>query len=151
MTSRRVVYVAAGIAIALGALALGIFVHDASGESSAATKIIYVDGERFNVVVADTLASRARGLGGTESMIADGMLFIFDADGKHAIWMKDMNFSIDIVWITADGLIVHTAQSISQDTFPQVFTPDSPARYVLEVPAGFVESHDIRVGSRVTF
>ena len=78
----------------------------------------------------------------------EGMLFVFETDDLHSFWMRDMLFSIDILWIAMDGTVVHIEPSVSPDSFPQTFTPPTPARYVLEVPAGFATEHGIEVGTR---
>ena len=78
-----------------------------------------------------------------------GMLFIFDTDDTHGIWMKDMQFPIDIIWIDAAMKVVHIEKSVAPDTYPQAFTSPTPARYVLEVPAKYTEGR-IAVGDTVT-
>lgn len=78
------------------------------------------------------------------------MLFVFDTEGEWGIWMKDMHFPIDIIWASQDGTVVTVAKDISPDTYPQAFYPSVPARYVLEVPAGFVAAHDVAEGSRLS-
>ncbi|HXK31556.1 MAG TPA: DUF192 domain-containing protein, partial [Candidatus Paceibacterota bacterium] len=79
-----------------------------------------------------------------------GMLFVFDTEGEWGICMKDMNFPIDIIWVGQDGTVVTVAKDVSPDTYPQAFYPSVPARFVLEVPAGFVAAHDIDEGSRLS-
>ena len=68
-----------------------------------------------------------------------GMLFIFNTDDTHSIWMKDMHFPIDIIWIDNTMKVIHIEQNIAPDTYPHSFTPPTPARYVLEVPAGYTK------------
>ncbi|OGC83275.1 hypothetical protein A3D68_00990 [Candidatus Adlerbacteria bacterium RIFCSPHIGHO2_02_FULL_52_17] len=77
-------------------------------------------------------------------------MFVFDTEGEWGIWMKDMNFPIDIIWVGQDGTVVTVAKDVSPDTYPQAFYPSVPARFVLEVPAGFVAAHDIDEGSRLS-
>jgi uncharacterized membrane protein (UPF0127 family) len=60
-----------------------------------------------------------------------------------------MHFSIDMVWISVEGNIVYMAQDISPDTYPENFVPTSPARYVLELPAGYAQAHGFKVGDTV--
>ena len=100
--------------------------------------------------VADTVQSRAQGLSGRAGLAeGEGMLFVFPQDGKYGFWMKDMRFSIDILWLAADGKIVYIAENVSPDSFPQSFESDVPARYVLELPAGYTALHSIAVGDGV--
>jgi hypothetical protein len=109
-------------------------------------------GERIVLAeVADTLALQTRGLSGRTGLAeGEGMLFIFEEEGSHGIWMKDMRFSIDIIWAADDGTILTIEERISPDTYPQSFQASEPrARYVLEVPAGFVEKSGIQEGMRL--
>ncbi|MEN9561523.1 MAG: hypothetical protein RIQ56_796, partial [Candidatus Parcubacteria bacterium] len=117
---------------------------------SESQQTVYVDGNKILADVVKTETDRARGLGGRESLTDDtGMLFLFPEDGYHSFWMKDMRFSIDILWLSATGTIVHIEPSVSPDTYPRSFSSLAPARYVLELPAGFSSQHDIRVGEDV--
>ena len=77
------------------------------------------------------------------------MLFIFESDERWGIWMRDMLFPIDIIWADAGGAIVTIAKNIAPETYPHVFEPVAPARYALEVPAGFAARHGIAEGVRI--
>jgi hypothetical protein len=101
-------------------------------------RTIHIDYNYFQVEVADTEALRERGLSGRRSLPAgQGMLFIFDAPGSWGIWMKDMRFSLDIMWAREDGTIITVVPNVSPDTYPLVLYPQTPdAKYVIEVPAG---------------
>jgi len=93
-----------------------------------------------NAEIARSRDQRMQGLSGRTSLEENtGMLFIFEEDAMHGIWMKQMFIPIDIIWIDKDLLVVHTEENVSPDTYPEVFRPEIEARYVLEVPAGFVE------------
>jgi len=117
-------------------------------DSSPATRTVTIGGVLVHVEVVDNDALRAQGLSGHAPLAPDeGMLFVFDADGIYPFWMKDMLFSIDILWLDAQGRVVHIEKNVSPETYPASFTPGSPARYVLEVPAGFADQHDIQIGA----
>jgi uncharacterized membrane protein (UPF0127 family) len=62
------------------------------------------------------------------------------------MWMKDMKFSIDMIWMTDDGTVVNAAEHLAPDSYPQTFQSSVPARYVLEVPDGFISQNDIHTG-----
>lgn len=101
--------------------------------------------------VADTLSSRIRGLSGTPFLPDDVVkLFVFGVPGPHSIWMKDMNYAIDILWVAEDGEIVHIEESVSPETYPESFSSPVSAWYVVEANAGFVATHGIALGDRVT-
>jgi len=103
------------------------------------------------VEVADTDAVREQGLSGRAALgEGSGMLFVFDVPGNYGFWMKDMHFSLDILFADENGKIVSIYRDLSPDSYtkspPEVFYPASPSRYVLEVPAGFAASHSIEEG-----
>lgn len=104
-----------------------------------------------SVSVADTLAERIAGLSGTSALPADTVkLFVFESEGPQPIWMKDMRYAIDIMWVDSTGLVVHTETAVSPDTFPQSFASPVPARYVIEAESGFLAKHNVTVGTPVT-
>src|SRR3989338_2460075 len=123
--------------------------NDPAGSASPTAQ---VGGKTVRVTAADTPATRQRGLGERNNLAPDeGMLFIFPQDGKYGFWMKNMKFPIDILWLSEARRIVYMAQSVSPETYPQVFTPSIPARYVLELPAGYAKAYTVDVGDEVRF
>ena len=108
---------------------------------------VWIANTWVRTTVVDTPETRERGLSGSQGLDEnEGMLFVFPQDGFYGFWMKDMLFSIDIVWISADGEVVDMAQNVTPDTFPQSFGPERPARYVLELPAGWARTRGVQVG-----
>ena len=113
---------------------------------------ILVKGQPIRISIADTEETRQQGLSGRAGLAEDeGMLFVFPEDGKYAFWMKDMVFSIDILWLSGDGAVVYMAENVSPDTYPQNFQPLVSARYVLELPAGYAKEYNVVVGDLVRF
>lgn len=97
---------------------------------------------------ATTAAARARGLAGVRYLDPDeGMLFAFATDDTYGFWMKDTLIPLDIVWLDAQGHVVSIAAQVSPATYPQVFLPAAPARYVLELPAGSVDRGSVATGT----
>lgn len=108
---------------------------------------------RVRVTVADTQATREKGLSGHAPLAPDeGMLFVFAQDDRYAFWMKDMRFAIDILWIN-DGVIADITTDVAPaapgEELPLYF-PRVPVDRVLEVPAGFARAHGLRTGMAVT-
>lgn len=91
---------------------------------------------------------QATGLSDRESLAkGKGMLFVYNTAGSPGIWMKEMRFNIDIVWLDTNGVVMGTETDIGPDTYPDnIYYPPKPALYVLEVPAGFVYEHNIELG-----
>lgn len=100
----------------------------------------------IKIEVADEPTEMAQGLKYRSSMRDDeGMFFIFPLEGPQSFWMQDTKISLDILYVNNALQIVHIAPSTVP--FSEVGIPSvKPARYVVEVNAGFCAERDIRVG-----
>lgn len=93
-----------------------------------------------------------QGLSGRESLPSDqGLLFVFPEPGQHCLWMKDMKFSIDMIWLDADKKVVTVKEDVQPDSFPDSFCPSSPAKYVIEVNSGVARKALVSPGSQLRF
>lgn len=100
--------------------------------------------------VADTKSTREQGLSGRTSLKDnEGMLFVFDTPGRYGFWMKDMLFSLDLIWINQEGIVVEVERNAPKDSYPKTYMNASPANYVLEVNAGMAEEQGLFIGSKV--
>jgi uncharacterized membrane protein (UPF0127 family) len=100
--------------------------------------------------IARSIEERKEGLSDRDGLPEnEGMLFDFGESGTYGIWMKDMKFSLDILWVSGDMSVTTIKENISPETYPEVFYSDGEARYVLELPAGFVNDHNIQIGDKV--
>lgn len=103
------------------------------------------------VFLAETPDATVRGLSGLPALDPKmGMFFLFDRADYHAFWMPDMRFPIDIVWIGEDWRIVDITPLVAPETYPELFRPKAPARYVLEINAGKALEWGLLVGDAVS-
>ena len=101
--------------------------------------------------VANTSADQKRGLSGrTKLGTGDGMWFAFPSDVGYGFWMNEMNFSLDMIWFDKDFKIIFIKENATPESYPEVFGPKIPYRFVLEVPSGFVQKNSISVGDVVS-
>lgn len=108
--------------------------------------------KRYRVEVANDEQERKRGLSGRQALAGDeGMLFVFSRPGFHCIWMKDMRFALDIVWLDAQKRVIQILEQVGPDTYPESFCPARPASYVVELNAGQVQAAGIKPGQVVQF
>jgi uncharacterized membrane protein (UPF0127 family) len=107
----------------------------------------------FLAQVARTPEAREKGLSGTTGLREnEGMLFIYDTEDKWAMWMKDMNYPIDIIWLDKDKKVVYIVKNAPPESYPyESFTPKQNAKYVLELPAGMVGKKAISIGKQAAF
>jgi len=121
-------------------------------ERDSAGARLYFGETPVTLIIADTERERMQGLSGHPGLSeGEGMLFIFPTDGQYGFWMKDMLFSIDIIWLDKSFSVVGVEENFAPETFPAVAEPPVPVRYVLEVPAGFVAQHDVKKGDIARF
>ena len=137
-----------GVLIAIGAAIFYVF-----RAVTPKTEMLYLNKTMLRVEVADDEESRRKGLGGRLGMDENyAMLFVFDNSDRHQMWMKDMNFSVDIIWINERKRVVHVRHNVKPDTEPyEKYSPTVPARYVLEVKAGVAKRAGVTVGSPLKF
>ena len=90
----------------------------------------------FDVYLAVQPEQHRRGLMYVREMPATtGMLFIYEDDAYHSMWMKNTFIPLDMIFARSDG----TVSSIIADTVPQTLNSHvsiEPVRYVLELHAG---------------
>jgi uncharacterized membrane protein (UPF0127 family) len=116
---------------------------------------LMIGSNTWTVEIASTTMQQALGLSGREGLGAnDGMLFTFGQPGTQNFWMKDMNFSLDMIWIAGNKVA-----GFAQDAVPQpgvalwslkIYASPYDVDKVLEVNAGTVAKDNIQVGDTVT-
>jgi len=103
----------------------------------------------FQVEIAETAAQRAQGLMWRMHLpMGTGMLFDFKISGPVIMWMKNTYIPLDILFITAKGVILN----IARETLPHStrhIPSKGPVRAVLELPGGSANQFGIRAGDRV--
>lgn len=99
---------------------------------------------------AVTDAEQEKGLMYRRDMAPDaGMVFDFHDDGMRYFWMKNTYLSLDMIFVSSDGLvrrILRSAKPMSED----VLSSGEPVRYVIEVNAGQADAMGLKPGDRVT-
>ena len=114
------------------------------------TALVTIGANTYYTDLAITESERENGLSAWPNLgINRGMLFVFDTPFEYGFWMKDMDFPIDIIWIGADKKIVYIEKNVQPDSYPTKYSPDKPALYVLEIPAGESEASHFAVGDAV--
>jgi uncharacterized protein len=110
------------------------------------------------ILIADISATnelRTKGLSVKDALSEDeAMLFVFDVEGEHRFWMKDMKFPIDIIWISNDKIVVdieNNLQPCHSGVLCSIYEPDGNSLYVLETVGGFASKYGIVKGTPVEF
>lgn len=105
-------------------------------------KTIIVDGNEYKVQVRDSEEERRRGLSSTTAhYLCDncGLLFAWNEPGERVMWMKDMNYNIDMYWLDKDMQVLHAEHNVSKDSYnnsnprqSKFYGRGLQAQYVLE-------------------
>jgi uncharacterized protein len=103
----------------------------------------------ISIEIAETEQAITRGLMGRQRLPErSGMLFIMPETRVQSFWMANTPISLDITFVASDSTVLNTAK------YTRPFSQEShrsrgPARYVIETPAGFTDTHGIAPGDRV--
>lgn len=134
------------ITVALFAVFTRSFYHQTNPDE------LKINDQVLKIEIADEETERIKGLSGRDTLAENsGLLFVFEKEAYYSIWMKEMNFPIDIAWLDKNKKIVHLESNVSPDTYPKTFVSKEPALYVLEVSAGFFTKNNIKAGDQAEF
>ena len=120
---------------------------------------VQLDDKLLQVYIADTDPRRMRGLMfETESFLDNdkGMLFVFDEPGSRSMWMKNMQFHLDIIWFNENGNVISIEKNVPPCITPvevmsckSVGVSADNTQYVLELISGYVDQHSITEDSHL--
>ena len=117
--------------------------------------IIYTTNSEImvNVEVADTPQKQSQGLMYRENLKLDhGMLFIFDDESILSFWMKDTLIPLDMIFVDKTFRIINVVDNAlpcNIEPCPD-YSSEKPAKYVIEVNAGFAKTNDIEAGDFIS-
>lgn len=121
-------------------------------EYTAEVSFIRSEGDTISTVkvaVADNNRTRSEGLMNVMNLPENaGMLFIFENEQPRSFWMANTPLPLDIIFVNSEMTIVRihrNTQPYSQESIQS----EQPAKYVVEVNAGYTLEHDIREGMKI--
>jgi uncharacterized membrane protein (UPF0127 family) len=79
------------------------------------------------------------------------MIFLFPLDDKFGIWMKNMAFAIDVIWLDKDKKVVTIEEDMQPSSYPKIYYPTADIRYVIEMAPGSVDSMGVAVGDTMNW
>ena len=148
MVLRWIVVIVAVVAVACGTGAVSL-------EDYNTHLVTLPNGYEIRCEIMASPQDMARGMMFRESLAENrGMLFFHGGPGKYAYWMYQVEIPLDIIWMDGNNRIVE----LSPNTPPCEETvadlcPDYggtvDAMVILELAAGSIEKHGLRVGQRI--
>jgi len=114
---------------------------------------LYTPNKSIVVEKVDTPELKYLGLSLREELDSNsGMLFVFETTSdKNCLVMRDMKFSLDMVWLDENKKVINIAVNVEPESYPESFCPSSPAKYALEINAGFASEAEIAPGVSLKF
>lgn len=105
----------------------------------------------FDIEIADNDYETQTGLMYRSSMKQQhGMLFIFPDEAMHSFYMKNTQFSLDLIYIKED-MTIGSFQENAEPFNENGLSSKVPVKYVFEVNAGLVQKWELAIGDRVEF
>ncbi|WP_317048191.1 DUF192 domain-containing protein [Flavivirga eckloniae] len=106
---------------------------------------------KLDIEIADTDFDIQTGLMYRNSMDKNrGMLFVFEDERERFFYMKNTKIPLDLIYINEKKNIVSfqkNAKPFDESSLPSTF----PAKYVLEINAGLVDTWGISVGDSISY
>ena len=110
------------------------------------TITIYISGHLVKVKVAANEETKQQGFMNQDEPDGDqGMLFVYDTEEILRFWMKNVNFPLDIIFFDSnmeevDRMSMEPYKG-EHDNHLKIYMPKKPARFAVELPAGWCESN----------
>ena len=109
-----------------------------------------INSQRFSLMIAKTQEQKEKGLAVANSLGQNvGMFFPFDHPDYYAFWMKDMKFSIDIIYVKNNHIVTiypNMQPAKDETTTWQIVRPTLPSDAVIEINAGLSQKYHFKVG-----
>ena len=110
-----------------------------------------IGGKAFSLEVADSPNERQLGLGGRDGLDeGHAMLFVWPEERSVTMWMKDVPFDLDAVFLDKDLKIaaIHAMKAQPGAALDDLvrYRSGEPVKYVLEIAGGLAEECGITPG-----
>jgi hypothetical protein len=103
---------------------------------------------RVHAEVADSMGTRMEGLMHRKAMEPNaGMVFVFEEDAAHCMWMKNTLIPLSVAFIDNSGTILNIADMQPQSE--QTHCAAKPARFALEMNKGWFAQRGIKAGAKL--
>jgi uncharacterized membrane protein (UPF0127 family) len=85
----------------------------------------------------------------------EGMLFNYTEEDLRAFWMKNTLIPLDIIFLNENREVINVETAYPEPNTSEQelkrYRSEEPAKYVIEVKAGFTENKSIKKGTEITW
>jgi len=115
-----------------------------------------INGQIFRLEVASDEATRAKGLSSRTALPEDtAMLFVFPNEGNWELWMKNVLFRLDVLFLDSNRKIVDIQTMVPEpgvsDANLYRYSSAVPFLYAIEMNAGLAQRFRFTAGMEVQF
>jgi uncharacterized membrane protein (UPF0127 family) len=111
---------------------------------------VKIGNKNYCLYLADTNEKRTNGLSNKTISSSEGMIFIYKQPGYRRFWMKEMSYSLDLLYLN-NNRVIDYHENIAPDTYPKTFTSSTPANKIIELKAGEIKNASIKKGDVLNF
>ena len=149
MNVKKTIIVSALVLLAMLVVVLLVWPDKAGGSRRA--KVILPDMTELIVEVADTEAEQMQGLSDRENLGEyEGMLFVYQSSEVRSMWMQDMLFSIDVIWLNQGEIVqIDSDLGLVEDGMVVQRGSEQAVDMFLEVEAGQAKDLELELGDKL--
>ena len=107
----------------------------------------------FTVEIVVTPEAIMKGLSGREQLpVGHGMMFIFPEISKQSMWMPEMKFPLDIIWLNDEFKVVHityNCKPCKSRSDCASYSSEYQVKYAIEFTAGNANAYGFSIGSNI--
>lgn len=110
-----------------------------------------INGREIELIVAKNERQSRKGLSGRKRLSSrQGMVFKVKPPARQLVWMKDMRFPLDILWISKDRVVeVSTDVPVKTKGYWTIVQSSATIDSIIEIGAGTVREWGLVPGQRV--
>ncbi len=145
-------------AVAVGALGIAFVPPEIRDRDTGFSKgTVKIDDDVITVEVAETAAEKQRWMTFRQDRLPldTAMLIKYDAPDLHEVWMLNIEYNLDLIWFDEGGNSVYMIRDAPPcdnvvETVSCTYKTTKRALYMIAATSGFIDSHGIAVGSKMT-
>jgi uncharacterized membrane protein (UPF0127 family) len=145
-------------AVAVGALGIVFVPAEIRDKNTGFPKGTFrINDDIITAEIAQTAAEQQRWLTFRQDVLPldTAMLIKHDKPDLYEVWMLNIEYNLDLIWFDENGNVVYMKQNVPPcgnlvETVSCTYKTTKPALYVMAATAGFIDAHDIAIGSKMT-
>ena len=144
-------------AVVVGALGIVFVPAEIRAKNNGFSKgTVRIDDDIITVEIAETAAERQRWLTFRQDRLPfdTAMLIKYDKPDLYEVWMLNIEYNLDLIWFDENGNAVYIKENVPPcgnlvETVSCTYKTTSSALYVMAATTGFIDTHDIAIGSKM--